>query len=60
MTTISRFILEGQEWHLYRRGEHGPLALHVSAPQQRAYIDITVSPLLLSAIQTMLMVNPNG
>lgn len=48
--TIAKVEMDGQSWHIYRRGEGGPYAIAIQCHAQRAYIDVEVSPALLRVI----------
>lgn len=57
--TIAKIEMDRQEWHVYRRGEGGPLALSIRAWGQPA-IDVEMPPFLLASVGAMLSKASDG
>lgn len=53
MITLAKVEMNGQSWHVYRRGEGGPLALTIDAPAQRTHLSMDVTPAILAVMGTM-------
>jgi len=52
--TLAKIEMDGQTWHVYRRGVGGPLALSVNA-WGGGNLSIETPPYLLAAIGTMFL-----
>lgn len=57
--TVAKLEMDRQVWHVYRRGEGGPLALSIRAWGGPS-IDIEMPPYLLAAVGHMLSKASDG
>lgn len=53
--TIAKLEMDGQRWHVYRRGEGGPLAISVQTDGRGGHLSVDISPNMMASIGTMFL-----